>query len=128
MTKKVRYNGGTESYYGCSDPEKLIVGKEYNVISEKDRGGQTDYTLEGIEGTFNSVWFDVVNFGNKVYIAIADKTPIINEKYECSKIEFLDDSPKLIECSTSIVKEVNPLGNNVFQVTTSNSVYIVKVQ
>ena len=32
MTKQVRYNGGTESYYGCSDPINLVVGEEYEVV------------------------------------------------------------------------------------------------
>ena len=53
MAKKVRYNGGTESYYGCSDPTNLVVGKEYEVILSKDRGWQTDYTLKGVDGEFN---------------------------------------------------------------------------
>ena len=25
MAIKVRYNGGTQSYYGCSDPTNLVV-------------------------------------------------------------------------------------------------------
>lgn len=61
MAKKVRYNGGTESYYGCSDPTNLVVGKEYEVVLSKDRGWQTDYILKGIDGEFNSVWFDEVS-------------------------------------------------------------------
>ena len=32
MAKIVRYNGGTESYYGCSEPTELVIGKEYEVI------------------------------------------------------------------------------------------------
>ena len=36
MAKKVRYNGGKESYYRCSAPSKLVVGMRYEVISEKD--------------------------------------------------------------------------------------------
>ena len=41
MAKKVRYNGGTQSYYGCSDPTNLVVGKEYEVVLSRDRGWQT---------------------------------------------------------------------------------------
>ena len=61
MAKKVRYNGGTQSYLGCSEPTVLVVGKEYEVISSTDRGWQTNYTLNGIKGNFNSVWFDEVS-------------------------------------------------------------------
>jgi len=65
MAKKiVRYNGGTESYYSCSDPTDLVIGKEYEVISAKDRGWQTDYTLKGVTGEFNSVWFDEIKSGD----------------------------------------------------------------
>ena len=32
MAKKVRYNGGTQSYYDCSEPTNLDVGKEYEVV------------------------------------------------------------------------------------------------
>ena len=40
MAKIVRYNGGTMSYYGCSEPTELVIGKTYEVISENDRGWQ----------------------------------------------------------------------------------------
>lgn len=33
MKKFVRYNGGTQSYYSCSDPKNLVIGKEYEVTS-----------------------------------------------------------------------------------------------
>ena len=51
MAKIVRYNGGTQSYYGCTEPNALVVGKEYEVIAAKDRGWQTDYTLKGVSGS-----------------------------------------------------------------------------
>ena len=68
MAKKVRYNGGTQSYYDCSDPTNLVVGKEYEVVLSRDRGWQTDYTLKGVDGEFNSVWFDEVSSDDSVYI------------------------------------------------------------
>ena len=60
MVKKVRYNGGTESYYNCSNPSVLVVGRVYTVVKEDVYAWQTDYTLEGFFGKFNSVWFDDV--------------------------------------------------------------------
>lgn len=124
---KVRYNGGTKSYYSCSDPTNLVIGKEYEVILLRDRGWQTDYTLKGVTGQFNSVWFDKVSSEDKVYMAIAHEVPVIGKEYSCSEIIFLNGEPKLIDCSTSIVKGINYMGNNIYQVTTCNSVYIVNV-
>ena len=60
MVKKVSYNGGTESYYNCSNPSVLVVGQVYTVIKEDVYAWQTDYTLEGFYGKFNASWFDDV--------------------------------------------------------------------
>ena len=128
MAKKVRYNGGTLSYYSCSDPVNLVVGKEYEVVFEKDRSWQTDYTLKGVEGEYNSAWFNEVSPDDgSVYMAIANEVPVVGEKYYCNKIEFINRQPKLISCSTSVVKSITHMGNNIYQVTTSNSIYIVNV-
>lgn len=56
----VRYNGETRSYYGCSSPKDLVVGQKYEVLSEDVKDWQTNYTLKGVKGYFNSVWFDEV--------------------------------------------------------------------
>lgn len=127
MAKKVIYNGGTESYYDCSDPSNLIVGQEYEVLSSRDRSWQTDYTLKGIDGNFNSVWFDEVSTDDKVYMAIAHELPQIGKHYHCYKIDFINGKPQLIGRNTSLVKEVNHLGNNIYQVTTVSSLYIVNI-
>lgn len=55
--KKVIYNGGKDSYYGCTEPTALIVGKKYKVVRENVRAWQTDLQLKGVDGEFNSVWF-----------------------------------------------------------------------
>ena len=127
MAKKVRYNGGTASYYGCTNPTNLVVGEEYEVIISKDLGWQTNYTLKGVVGEFNSVWFDEVASDENVYMAISHEIPEIGKRYSCYKIEFINGRPKLIGWSTSTVKGINYLGNNIYQVTTNNSVYIVNV-
>ncbi len=127
MTKKVRYNGGTESYYGCSAPTKLTLGKEYEVILSRDRGWQTDYTLKGIDGEYCSAWFEEISSDGKVYMAIAHRVPEIGERYSIARIEFVNGQPKLYNLSTSPIIEINYMGNNIYQVTTRNSVYIVTV-
>ena len=127
MAKKVRYNGGTQSYYGCSKPTNLVKGKEYEVVLSRDRGWQTDYTLKGVEGEFNSGWFNEVSSDNKIYLAIAHDVPVIGERYSCYKMEFINGQPKFFGWSTSAVEEINYMGNNIYEVTTCNSVYIVNV-
>lgn len=120
----VRYNGGTESYYGCTEPKALVIGKTYEVVSANDRGWQTDYTLKGIAGHFNSCWFDEVP---STYMALAHSVPIAGERCKCSKLEFVNGKPTLIGWSTSTVTEVLYMGNNIYRVTTRNSIYIVQV-
>lgn len=128
MAKIVRYNGGTESYYGCTEPTALVVGRKYEVIAEKDRKWQTDYELEGVTGYFNSVWFNEVSSNEEaIYIAIAHEIPQVGRRCQCSKLEFVDGHPKLVGWMTSTVKEVSYMGNNIYNVVTCNSTYIVKV-
>ncbi len=129
MAKIVRYNGGTISYYRCSEPTELVVGKEYEVTYVNDRGFQTDYTLKGVNGKFNSIWFDDVNSVNtaKTFMALARTVPVVGERYKCSKLEFINGLPTLIDRNTSTVKEVSEMGNNIYRVTTRNSIYIVQV-
>lgn len=57
---KVRYNGRDISPTSCADPKVLKPGKVYKVISVEDKGLQTNYTLLGIKGNFNSACFDDV--------------------------------------------------------------------
>ena len=127
MKKIVRYNGGTMSYKGCSEPTELVVGKEYAVIATNDRGWQTDYTLKGVEGHFNSVWFEDVPSVGINFMALARTVPIVGKSCECFKIEYLKGQINLISISTSTVKEVLDMGNNIYRVTTRNSTYFVLV-
>ncbi len=57
---KLRYNGGTESFYGSDSPAVLNEGDVYKTTSIKVMNFQTNITLEGIAGEFNSVWFEEV--------------------------------------------------------------------
>lgn len=127
MAKKVRYNGGTESYYTCSEPTNLVNGEEYEVILSRDYGCQTDYTLRGVEGEFNSVWFDEVSPDDRIYMAAAYNIPEIGKRYECYKMEIVNSQIKFVGVLTTTVKGIKYVGNNIYKVTTCNSVYIVNV-
>ena len=127
MAKIVRYNGGTQSYYGCTEPKELVVGKKYEVIAINDRCWQTDYTLKGVSGHFNSVWFDEVDVEVPIFMALAHCVPTVGKRFNCNKIECMNAKPTLVGKNTSTVKEIEDMGNNIYRVTTYNSVYIVQV-
>lgn len=130
MIKRVRYNGGTGSYKGCSDPAALVVDKEYEVTAKIDRGGfQTDYMLNGVKGEYNSVWFDELpDINNSTHIAIGRSIPEKGKVYECFVIQFAEHHPELVRYRTSVVKEVTYRGNNIYEFkTSSSSIYIVTV-
>ena len=124
MAKKVRYNGGTVSYYSCSKPDKLVEGKEYDVVHIIDLGYQTNYTLDGVDGEFNSVWFDEI----RTYMALGLKVPAVGERYHCFVMELNHNHARSGECWTSRVKSVSNICDNIYRVTTQKSVYIVKVE
>ena len=121
--KIVRYNGKTATFYGCSDPAKLVVGKEYEVTFKVDLGCQTNYTLRGVQGEYNALWFDDVSAAKKVYLAIGYTVPVVEMRYFCYKVEY----PNFYGTSTSTVKEVKTMGNNIYHVKTCNSTYLVQV-
>lgn len=127
MRSIVRYNGGTESYYGCSAPTDLVIGKEYEVISQNDRGYQTDYTLRGVTGYFNSCWFDKVT-SKKTFMAFANRVPTIGQRFDCNRLEIINNYIVPINCITSTVKAVMDVGDNFYKVVTENSIYIVEVK
>lgn len=128
MEKRVVYNGGTESYYDCSSPSKLVAGKEYEVIASSEREWQTDYTLKGIEGKFNSAWFNEVQAQPRVTMAISNCMPQIGQKYNCYTVGFYRGNPKIAGIVTAPVKSVEYAGDNVYEViTASSNIYVVKV-
>lgn len=131
MAKTVRYNGNTEKVLYSSNPKYLVVGKEYEVVSEIDFGLQKNYILRGVKGEFNSKWFETVKICKKtstnIYIAISKTVPSIGEMYECLRVELVSGSPKFVRCITSQVQNVVLMGIDVYNVQTFNSLYIVKV-
>ncbi len=124
MAKIVRYNGGKESYYSCSDPANLVWGKDYEVVHERKRAFQTDYILKGVTGTFNSCWFNEIT---STFMAISKSVPVVGKRCACARLELIDNQINLNECLTSQVKEVQNIGNNIYKVTTNNTVYVVQV-
>lgn len=127
MSKKiVRYTGAVSTHYRCSSPALLIAGHEYEVFNEDDRIWQTDYTLKGINGHFNSSWFEDVK-KDITHIAISNLVPTIGHRYMCSTFEFVGGTWKTREIKTSTVMDVHKIGDNLYEVTTVHSVYLVQI-
>lgn len=54
----VIYNGGVRTYFSCSNPKLLEIGKLYQVQDVIYKNHQKNYILVGIPGFFNAEWFD----------------------------------------------------------------------
>ena len=124
--KKVIYNGGRESYYGCFNPDILTVGKTYIVISEDVREFQTNYKLKGVKGEFNSVWFKEVDT-IPIYFAVSNKVPEEGKRCDCTKLELYENDAVTQACLTSIVLNVEVIGKNTYKAVTKNSIYLISV-
>ena len=123
--KQVIYNGETAFYAPCSDPSVLTPGKVYTVVREIVSTWHTEYVLEGIDGEFNSVWFNPVM---PTYFAISNDIPKEGYSYRCKKIIVTSTGCYLHPMKTSNVQDVELISLDTYQVTTLNSIYIVKVQ
>lgn len=125
---EVVYNGGTGSYYGCSDHNVLVRGKRYIIIGKRVRAWQTDYNLEGVEGSFNSVWFDEVE-PQKTYLARAEiyHNIIWYIGKRMSLVKIQDKEPYFDPVTTSPVQSIQFVHENVCKIETENSVYITKI-
>lgn len=123
MTKLVRYNGEKLSYKSCSDPSLLVVGKVYEVQHEEDLGFQTNYTLKGVKGEFNSVWFDEIEI--PVVMALSKKQPELGKPLKNFLIFNKDAVRQVLQ--TTPIQNIEIVERNVFKVLTQNTIYIVQV-
>ena len=124
--KKVIYNGGTESYFSCSEPTNLVVGKIYEVVHENDIDWQTNYYLKGVPGEFNSVWFNEVSNFN-TYFAISNELPVVGKSCKCNKLELNKNIVEMQELNTETVLSVELLGKNTYKAFTQNGIYLITV-
>ncbi len=128
MKKFVRYNGGTQSYYSCSDPKNLVIGKEYEVTSINVRNWQTDYTLKGINGNFNSVWFDDILSEKETVMAFSSAVPKIGEKIAYQFVHpNQNETFFLINENTEKIEKVKHIINNIYLANDSKKIYIFQV-
>ena len=130
----VIYNGGRDSYYGCTDPDELVEGMAYKVIHIDVRPWQTNYTLEGVSGYFNSCWFDQQEESRigkhattPVYLAGAATVPVVGTRARLNRILIEGGYVSVAPGTTRDVKSVEPIAPDVFRVTTRNSIYMVQV-
>lgn len=119
---KVKYIGEIDSYSGCSDPKVLTIGKEYEVVKIEEKPWQTNYFLKGVNGYFNSIWFESVK---EAYFAYSNDIPVVGKHYYCCRLSKKNVS-EFIQTSTII--SVEPVLENVYKVVTRNSVYLVMIK
>ena len=114
---KVIYNGGFKSYYSCTKPTWLVKGKEYEVVCVEDRNWQTDYYLDGVEGNFNSQWFDEIDDENSVLLqGVTDRKPEVGNICEIYKVlinHHLVSAERVGKC---IIDSVEKIGNELYRV------------
>lgn len=121
MTRKlVAYNGRKEMYYPCDDPSVLTKGKWYEVIDENVSSWHTEYRLKGINGRFNSVWFDEV----KTYLALSYEIPQKGEPMR--RFMRWENNAWRNMARSSCVLQVTPVTSGVYCVQTNNSLYVVQ--
>lgn len=127
--KRVYYNGKKESYYSCQPASNLHAGRCYEVEEEIVFDFQTNYILKGlpqsipnVEPGYNSCWFKEV----PVYLAKARIVPQVGVPMRnFNRLTEKGEWESILR--TSNVLEVHPLGENVYEVYTQNSTYIVRV-
>ena len=102
--------------------EWIGVDKENTVLRFVVKlSNPNNYTLKGVDGYFNSVWFDDVKIG----LVIATKAPKIGERFLC--YEYAPNANKYFRVTvlTSRVRKVEQLTNKGYKIYTLNSCYIV---
>ena len=120
MKEFVVYNGGTLSYNACDDPSVLKKGQIYE-ITDIDRGSwQTNYKLKGVDGWFNSVWFDEIK---NVELAFSKESPVEGQRYNLKKVDI--NEMKVVPVRTSTVQRVQRIYGG-YVIKTVNTVYLVK--
>lgn len=123
MRKYVKYNGKTESFRGCSSPHVLSRGRVYVVRSQNMMSDQTNYCLDGVNGEFNSVWFDEM----PVFFAFSPYVPELGTAMKLVRLEKNGDDLQPIAVFTSDAMNIEEIANDTYRILTKNSVYIVQL-
>ena len=78
MVQKVRYNGGTQRMYECSDPTDLIVGKNMKLSKKKRVTGIQNIFLEELRE--NLIQYGLTKFQKtSIWLFLAEN--LSQEKY-----------------------------------------------
>ena len=125
MAKYVRYNGGTRKATTCDGPNCLNKEELYTVILERDKGYQTNYILAGVDGEFNSVWFDIVEeTPETAEIGVSGEIPMAAKEFHYSRFVFIAGNLYSPQRVIEKVEEANYLGNNIYLVE-GGGVYLI---
>ncbi len=123
MRRFVKYNGRTETFRPCDSPRVLTPGRIYVISEIEVMSDQTNYTLLGIEGEFNSVWFDEV----MVYLAYTPIKPVLGYPMRLFRMEKKDGDMEPCEVLTSEVQDITEISKDICFAVTYNTVYILQI-
>lgn len=124
MAKYVKYNGQIWYFAGCKS-ELLIKGRIYKVTHERFERYHLDNTGSYFEcfDWFPSFLFEEVD-------PIKAISNVIPEEYgtlRCTTVNWIDGIPRFKEVNVSYPRMVNPIGENLYEVITTENVYIIFV-
>lgn len=136
MNKQVIYNGGTKTKDSCDSSSLLQKGKQYELVQVIPLYFQSNYVLKGVEGSFNSAWFDEVTSAYKEeYIATSSYEPIVGCGFRCYRIVKKGRFIKKIavqKITTSPVISVEKIMTSalsvLYKVETQHSIYYVQIR
>lgn len=118
--KFVKYNGGKQSFYPCTNPQHLVKGKIYEVTHEEDIGCQIEYWLDGIDGHYNSKWFNEI----PAYIGISLESPKLLKEVDCLRVDTKDKNISIEMVKTSYARKIVK-NDETYTVITNDGVYFI---
>ena len=120
--QKVIWNGKSIDWCGSGDPGRLKLGEVYEVEKLVVSAWKTEYQLKGVEGTFNSTWFEEWTPEN-VYLGLAKEPPTIGEQYAFFR---LTEHGGFASCTIEVVEDVQEQGS-ILKIISNNAWAYVQI-
>lgn len=109
------------SYTGSTNPKVSRKGWMYEVERVDVGKWQTNYELKGIDGSFNSLWFDDV----PAYLTVASEKPEVGQRIY--NIKAFKNGKWEKYRYTSMVEEVRKISKTIYEATTAHTIYVVQI-
>ena len=120
---KVRYNlKEWESLTGLA--RNLIYNQIYSVKNLKIHNSIAEYTLEGVEGSYPSSWFEDEK---EVFLANTSESDVPSIGEFLLHFRVLKDRNWVTEIKSGEILDVIPISKKIFRVETAEAVYILEI-